>query len=150
MSIKSPDPTSVTSSTTPPHRNGLFELSPYALAGSPSGALGAHGGILMKPIRLRQGDWRVGENLAPGTFVPAEVVAAWPLPNRLALSSSGFIRYFQTPAEAEAMGAEIAARAAVDPGAEAARRRRADQLAVARSVKAAKHAAENQQAAAAA
>lgn len=57
----------------------------------------------MKPLKLRVGGWREGEDLMPGTVVPGDITSAWPLPNRLVLASGGFIRYFQTEAESNTM-----------------------------------------------
>jgi|HubBroStandDraft_4_1064222.scaffolds.fasta_scaffold96017_3 hypothetical protein len=106
--MSQPEPISATSSTTRPRAKAppLFSASPYTLAKRPDGVLGLWGGVLLKPLKLRVGGWRVGEDLMPGTVVPGDVTSEWPLQNRLAMASGGFIRYFQTEAESDTM-AEI-------------------------------------------
>lgn len=51
-------------------------------------------------MKLRTGGWRENEDLPSGTIIPGEVVAAWPLPNRLAMSNQGRIRFFMSETEA--------------------------------------------------
>lgn len=65
--------------------------------------LGAYGAITLRNMVLRAGGWRENEELPSGTIIPGEVSSAWPLTNRLAMSSSGHVRYFMSPREAEEM-----------------------------------------------
>lgn len=113
--------------------------------------MGAYGGVLLKPLLLRTGGWREGESLHPGTIVPAEVTADWPLQNRLAMASNNFIRYFQTPEEAEGMAPVLAEQVQQSPAhahadatasTEGPASRLALQLAAARASKALKRKAE--------
>ncbi len=79
----------------------MLFVSPYAVSKRPEGSLGLFGGVLLKPLKLRVGGWREGEDLMPGTVVPADVTQEWPLKNRLALSATGAIQYFQSQDEAD-------------------------------------------------
>jgi hypothetical protein len=65
--------------------------------------LGAYGGVTLQSMILRKGGWRENEQLPSGTIIPGDVVAAWPITNRMAMANQGRIRYFMSPAEAEAM-----------------------------------------------
>lgn len=109
--------------------------------------MGAYGGVLLKPLLLRAGGWREGENLMPGTIVPPEVTSAWPLQNRLAMANSSFVRYFQSQGELDGMAPVLAEQAQMAPAhahsdAEAQREggasRHTIQLAAARAAKALK------------
>lgn len=107
--------------------------------------MGAYGGVLLKPLLLRVGGWREGEDLHPGTIVPSEVTSKWPLTNRLALANNSFIRYFQTQEEAEGMAPILAEqvqqhpeRAMVEAADESKASKLARQLAAARAAKAIK------------
>ena len=77
--------------------------------------LGLWGGVLLKPMLLRAGGWREGENLPPGTLIPGDVTSAWPLPNRMAMASTGVIRYFQSEAEVDSLAAEYMEQAQTAP-----------------------------------
>lgn len=113
MATKSPESRSGTSSTTRRASNGagLFTRSPYALASTGRDQIGQFGALALIEFPTRIGDAFV--KVARGEVIPAEVVMAWPLPNRLAMGRTERVRYFESPAEAaEALGTTEAAAAA--------------------------------------
>ncbi len=120
--------------------------SQYAIAEAPPGELGAYGAVLLKPWTPRAGGWRENELQVPGTVVPAEIVAKWPVANRLALRENKYVRYFVSPDEAAEAAVSIAQAVRAHP--ERAqlqneadiRRRRVEALAKARQAKADKRA----------
>lgn len=148
--------TSDTSSPAPPRHKPavLFKRSQYAINSTPDGELGCYGCVLLKPLKLRSGGWREGEDLMPGTIVPGAVAGRWPIQNRLAMRENKFCRFFLSPEEAAESGVDISAMARRNPALAqaqaglddderktAARAARAANLAKARQVKAEQRAA---------
>lgn len=75
-------------------------FSRYAISQSPLAEEGTHGAIALKAFPTTVGGLQC--RIVQGEFIPGDIVMGWPLNNRRALRATGTVRYFLTPAEAEA------------------------------------------------